>query len=128
MAIFTAWLLHDGGSSARSVARDVLLAGDPDVDGLDVGAGHDAVLGHSLLFDAANLGRDAVLARVAGQHFGAVLEFVLRVAAAAQAHGGDDAVRRLAGAGVDVHGVERHGGAGVGGKADELFERGNESA
>jgi hypothetical protein len=104
----------------RRHAGDILLALDPDVDRLHVGAGRDVVLGLDGLLNPVNLCDDIVLARVAGQDLAAVFKLVLGISAAPQADGCDDAVRHGACAGVDVHCVQGDGGAVVGGEADEL--------
>ena len=106
--------------SGRRDARNILLGLDPDIDRLDVGAGEDALLRGARRRDAVDLSHDAVVAGVAREDVSAVLELVLRVAAAAETDGGDDAVCHGACARVDVHGVEGDGGAGVRGIADDL--------
>lgn len=102
-------------------AGNVLLALDPDVYRLYVCARSDVVLGQDGLLDPVDLRDDVELPRVAPQDLAAVFKFVLRVPAAAQADGCDDAVGDGAGAGVDVHREQRDRCSVVGREADELW-------
>lgn len=99
-------------------ARNHLLAVDPDVDRLDVGAGEETVLGGTRARNTVDLGDGAVVASVAGENVAAVLEPVLL--GISKADDGDEAVCHLASAGVNVHGVESDGSTVVGGVTTNL--------
>lgn len=102
----------------RTSARDHLLAVDPDVDRLDVGARKETVLGGTRTRNTVDLGDGAVVACVASEDVTTVLEPVLL--GVAKADDGNEAVSHLASAGVNVHGIESDSSTAVGGVATDL--------
>lgn len=102
----------------RKGSRNLLLAVNPDVDRLYVGASQETVLGGTRSRNPVDLGDSAVVACVAGENVGTVLKPVLL--GVTKANDGDYPVSNLASAGVNVHGVESDGSTVVGGITTDL--------